>query len=164
VRDDDPVIVFEDTKLWSSKGPVPVDPDYLVPIGRAAVSKLGTDVTLIGIAGAIRPTLQAAQDLAAMGISAEVLDLRTLKPLDTESILVSVRKTGRLVLIENAHRMANASAEIAALVAEEAFTSLRAPIVRLSAPDVQVPFSPALEALMYPKREQIVAAAQRVCT
>lgn len=162
VRDDDPVMIFEDTKLWPLKGDVPTDPDYLVPIGKADIKRAGTDVTLVAIAGAIRTALDAAQTLAEQGVSVEVIDPRTLKPLDTETILRSVAKTGRLVLVENTHRMANVSAEIAAIVAEEAFDSLRKPILRLAAPDVHVPFSPVLEKMLFPDKERIVAAVKRL--
>jgi acetoin:2,6-dichlorophenolindophenol oxidoreductase subunit beta len=162
IRDDDPVVFFEDTKLWTTKGDVPTDPNCVIPIGRAEIRQSGTHVTIVAIAGAMRPTLEAAKVLGERGISAEVIDPRTLKPLDTETILNSVAKTGHLVIVENAHRMANAGAEISAIVSEEAFGSLRGPIVRLSAPDVHVPFSPALEKCLYPTKEQIVQAITRL--
>lgn len=162
VRDDDPVIMFEDTKLWPLKADVPNDPDYLVPIGKADIKRIGSDITLVAIAGAIRPALDAAQALAGEGISVEVIDLRTLKPLDTATILRSVEKTGRLVLVENAHRICSVTAEIGAIVAEQAFDCLRKPIRRLTAPDVHVPFSPTLEELLYPGKEAIIAAAKQV--
>jgi pyruvate/2-oxoglutarate/acetoin dehydrogenase E1 component len=162
VRDDDPVLIFEDTKLWPQKGDVPTDRDYLVPIGKADIKRAGNDVTIVAIAGAMRAALEAANALADEGISVEVIDPRTLKPLDMPAILQSVAKTGRLVLVENAHRVANASAEIAAVVCEEAFDCLRKPIVRLSAPDIHVPFSPALETTIYPGKAQIVAAVKRL--
>lgn len=162
VRDDDPVLIVEDIKLWTVKGDVPNDPDYLVPIGKADIKRSGTDVTIVAIAGAMRPAMEAAKALAAQGISIELIDPRTLKPLDIETILESVAKTGRLVLVENAHRIANVSAEIAASVCELAFDSLKKPIVRLSAPDVHVPFSPVLEQMLYPGKEEIIAAVRRV--
>jgi len=164
VRDDDPVLIFEDSKLWTMKEDVPTDPDFLVPIGKADIKRPGTDVTIVAIAGAMRPTLDATTSLAAAGISAEVIDPRTLKPLDMDTIIGSVAKTGRLVIVENAHRMVSASSEIAAIVAEEAFESLRKPIVRLTAPDVHVPFSPVLEQALYPRKEQIIAAVERLLT
>ena len=104
VRDDDPVIIFEDTKLWPVKGPVPSDPDFLVPIGKADIKRIGDDVTVIAIAGAMRQALDAAKSLERDGVSVELIDPRTLKPLDTATILGSVAKTGRLVVVENAHR------------------------------------------------------------
>lgn len=162
VRDDDPVLIFEDTKLWPVKGEVPTDPNYLVPIGKADIKRAGDDVTIIAIAGAMRPALEAAKTLVEQGVSAEVIDPRTLKPLDMDTIIGSVVRTGRLVLVENAHRMANVSAEIAAIVVEEAFESLKKPILRLSAPDVHVPFSPALERALYPGKEDIIAAVRRI--
>jgi acetoin:2,6-dichlorophenolindophenol oxidoreductase subunit beta len=162
VRDDDPVIIFEDTKLWPVKGDVPTDPNYLVPIGKADIKRAGGDVTIVAVAGAMRATLDAADMLAAEGISVEAIDPRTLKPLDMDTIISSVAKTGRLVLVENAHRMANVGAEIAAIVSEEAFDCLKKPIQRLSAPDVHVPFSPALETGFYPTKEKIIAAVKRI--
>jgi acetoin:2,6-dichlorophenolindophenol oxidoreductase subunit beta len=162
VRDDDPVIMFEDTKLWPTKGDVPDDPDYVIPIGHADVKQTGSDATIVAIAGAIRPTLDAAKALAQEGVSVEVIDPRTLKPLDIETIATSVSKTHRLVIVENAHRMTNVGAEIAATICEEAFESLKKPIVRLSAPDVHVPFSPALEAAIFPTKLQIIAAVKKL--
>lgn len=162
VRDDDPVIFFEDIKLWTVKEEVPTDPDFLVPIGKADIKRVGSDVTIVAIAGAMRPTLEAADALAEENIVVEVIDPRTLKPLDMETIVKSIAKTGRLVLVENAHRIASATAEIAAEVAEEAFESLKRPIIRLTAPDVQVPFSPVLEETLYPRKEQIIRAVKKL--
>jgi pyruvate/2-oxoglutarate/acetoin dehydrogenase E1 component len=162
VRDDDPVMFFEDMKLWTVKDDVPTDSNYLVPIGTADIKRAGTDVTVVAIAGAMRPTLEAAKALAADKVSVEVIDPRTLKPLDMETIIRSVTKTGRLVLVENANRMVNASSEIAAIVAEEAFETLKKPIIRLTAPDVHVPFSPVLENALYPQKEHIIAAVKKL--
>jgi pyruvate/2-oxoglutarate/acetoin dehydrogenase E1 component len=162
VRDDDPVLICEDTKLWPVKGDVPTDPDFLIPIGKADIKRPGTDVTLVAIAGAMRPALDAAEALAKSGVSVELIDPRTLKPLDMETILRSLAKTGRLVLVENAHRMCSVTAEIAATVAEEGLEYLKKPIQRLTAPDVHVPFSPALEQQMYPGKDQIIAAVRKI--
>ena len=162
VRDDDPVLIFEDTKLWPIKGPVSTDPEFLVPIGKAEVKQSGNDVTIVAIAAAMRPALEAAKALAAEGISVEVVDPRTLKPLDMPTIIRSVAKTGRLVLVENAHRLCNVTAEIAACVCEDAFECLKKPIQRLTAPDVHVPFSPALEAGLYPTKDRIIAAVKKI--
>lgn len=162
VRDDDPVIVFEDSKLWTLKDEVPTDPEFLLPIGKAHIKQPGNDVTLVAIAGAMRPALAASKALAQEGVSVELIDLRTLKPLDTETILASVAKTGRLVLVENAHRLCSVTGEIAATLSEEGFGYLKKPIQRLAAPDVHVPFSPVLEALLYPTQETIVAAVRKV--
>jgi pyruvate/2-oxoglutarate/acetoin dehydrogenase E1 component len=162
VRDDDPVVFFEETRLWTARGDVPTDPEYLVPLGKAEVKAAGDDVTLVAIGGAMLPALRAVEALAEEGISVELIDPRTLKPLDTETIVESVTKTGRLIVVENGHRVANVGAEIAATFCEEAFGTLRSPMVRLAAPDVQVPFSPALEADFYPRTEDIVAAARKL--
>jgi len=162
VRDDDPVIFFEDTKLWTVRDDVSSDRDHLVPIGKAHIKRVGSDVTVIAIAGAMRPTLEAANALAQENISVEVVDPRTLKPLDMETIIGSVAKTGRLVVVENAHRVAGASAEIVANVCQESFESLKKPCVRLTAPDVHVPFSPTLEKTLYPQRDDIIAAVKKL--
>jgi pyruvate/2-oxoglutarate/acetoin dehydrogenase E1 component len=162
VRDDDPVIIFEDSKLWGIKGEVPTDPDFLIPIGKAHIRRVGSDVTLVAIAAAMRPALDAAKALGDEGVSVEVIDLRTLKPLDIETILHSVAKTGRLVVVENAHRLCSVAGEISACVAEEGFDLLKKPIQRLAAPDVHVPFSPVLEELMYPNNDKIIAAVKKV--
>ena len=162
VRDNDPVMMFEDSKLWTVKGEVPTDPEHLIPIGKAHIQQAGSDVTLIAIGGAMRVTLEAAKALTEDGISVEVIDLRTLKPLDTDTIFRSIAKTGRLVLVENAHRLCSVTAEIDAIVAQDAFEYLKKPIQRLTAPDVHVPFSPVLESLLYPGKEQIVAAAKKI--
>ena len=162
VRDDDPVMFFEDIKLWTVKEDVPTDPDFVLPIGKADIKRAGSDVTIVAVGGAMRPTLEAADALAEEDISVEVIDPRTLKPLDMETIFKSIARTGRLVLVENAHRIATATSEIAAEVAELAFESLKRPIVRLTAPDVQVPFSPVLEETLYPRKEQIIRAVKKL--
>jgi pyruvate/2-oxoglutarate/acetoin dehydrogenase E1 component len=158
IRDDDPVMIFEDTTLWTTKEEVSTDPDRLVPIGKAEVKHLGSDVTIVAIAGCMKHALAAAAALEEEGISVEVVDPRSLVPLDTETIIQSVRKTGRLIVVDNANRTCNAAAEIAAIVAEEAFESLQRPIRRLSTPDVHIPFSPALEKGLYPSRDSIILA------
>lgn len=162
IRDENPVMVFEDTRLWPVKEDVPTDPERLLPLGKALITRPGTDVTMVAIAGAMRPARQAAEVLAAEGISVELIDPCTLKPLDTETIIASVARTGRLVLIENAHRIASACSEISAVVSEEAFDALKKPIVRLTAPDVHVPFSTVLENVMYPQQETIVSAVRKL--
>ncbi|WFU71266.1 transketolase C-terminal domain-containing protein [Bradyrhizobium sp. CB2312] len=162
IRDGDPVLVFEDTRLWPLKGDVPTNPERIIPIGKADMKCEGKDVTLIAIAGAIRPTMQAVDALAKQGISVEVIDPRTLKPLDHEAFKKSVAKTGRLVIVEDAHPVCNVGSEIAAVMVEEAFDLLKRPILRLSAPDIHVPFSPSLENDFYPTTERIVAAVRRL--
>ena len=162
IRDDDPVIVFEDNDLWGRKEAVPTDPDFLVPLGQAAVRREGSDVTIVSVAGCLLQVVPAAEQLAKEGVSAEVIDVRSLVPLDKATILASVEKTGRLVVVDYANRTAGAAAEIAAIVAEEAFGALKAPIQRVTTPDVQIPFSPKLERPLYPNKEKIMAAVRRI--
>lgn len=161
IDSDDPVLVFEAVLLWGLKEEVD-DDEYRIPLGVARVVREGTDVTVVAISGSVPEALGAAKVLEEEGLSVEVIDPRTLVPLDTATILRSVRKTGRLVVAEPAHRTCGAAGEIAAIVAEEAFESLTAPIVRVTAPDMQIPFSPSLEKQMYPTKLTIAAAARRV--
>ncbi len=157
----DPVLTFEACILWGLKEEVR-DDEYWIPFGVARTHREGTDVTIVAISSSVQEALAAANELAEEGISVEVVDPRTLVPLDKQAILTSVAKTGRLVVVEPAHRTCGAAGEIAALVAEEVFDSLKAPIVRLAAPDMQIPFSPALEKQMYPNKADIIAAVRRV--
>ena len=162
IRDDDPVMVFEDNDLWFKRGSCPADPDFLVPIGVADVKRAGSDLTIVSVAGCLPHALEAADVLAAEGVAAEVIDVRTLVPLDREAILRSVAKTGRLVVVDYAHRTCGAAAEIAAIVAEDGFASLRRPIQRVTTPDVNIPFAPALEKPLYPSAGRIAGAARRI--
>lgn len=157
----DPVLTFEACILWGLKEEVQ-DDEYWIPFGVARTHREGTDVTIVAISNSVQEALAAANELAEEGISVEVVDPRTLVPLDKQAILKSVAKTGRLVVVEPAHRTCGAAGEISALVAEEVFDSLKAPIVRLAAPDMQIPFSPALEKQMYPNKADIIAAVRRV--
>jgi len=171
VRDENPVLIFEHKLLYGSKGPrsergtvsaigeVPEE-EYLVPIGEGIVRRQGKDVTIVGKLLTMYRALEAADILAESGIEAEVIDPRTLVPLDKELILASVRKTGRLVIAEEDNRTGGWAAEIAAIVADEAFIWLDAPIKRVSAPDVPPPFAPALEREYVPSAEKIVAAVR----
>ena len=171
VRDENPVLMFEHKLLYGSKGPrsergaisavgeVPEE-EYLVPIGKGIVRREGKDVTIVGKLLMMHRALQAAEMLAEQGIEAEVIDPRTLVPLDKELILASVRKTGRLVVVEEDNKTGGWAAEIAALVADEAFIWLDAPIKRVSAPDVPPPFAPVLEREYVPSTEKVVAAVQ----
>jgi acetoin:2,6-dichlorophenolindophenol oxidoreductase subunit beta len=162
IRDDDPVVVFEDSTLWTVKEEVSTDPEALVPIGKADVKHEGSDVTVVAIAGCVKHALAAAKHLESEGISIEVVDPRTLVPLDKETIIRSVAKTGRLIVVDNANRTCGAAAEIAAIVGEEAFESLKRPIIRLTTPDVHIPFSPVLEKPLFPSQSSIVAAVTRL--
>jgi len=159
--DPNPVLFIEHKKLYQLKGEVPEE-EYCIPFGEAAVARAGRDVTVVATSLMVRMSLEAASTLAGEGIEAEVIDPRTLVPLDEEAILESVRKTGRLVVVHEAWRRAGAGAEIAALVAEKGFDSLRAPIVRVAAEDVPIPFSPVLEEFVLPNAIKIAAAVRSV--
>jgi pyruvate dehydrogenase E1 component beta subunit len=161
VDTDDPVLTFEACTLWGMKEEVSEE-EYRIPFGRARTLRAGSDVTVVAISSAVPEAVKAAEALADEGISAEVIDPRTLVPLDVATVVASVARTGRLVVADPAHRTCGAAAEIAALVVEEAFESLRAPIVRVTTPDTQIPFSPALEHRLYPNRTCIAEAVRRV--
>jgi len=162
VRDDDPVMIFEDCNLWAKKQQVSTDPDYLIPIGRADIKRAGSDVTIISIGACLPMVLAASDTLQKQGISAEVVDPRTLVPLDRETLIQSVAKTGRLVIVDNAHRTNSAASEIAAVIAEEAFESLRKPIQRVTTPDVHIPFSSVLEKTVYPTVADVIEAVNKI--
>ena len=161
VADDNPVFWADHVKLFDVTGPVP-DEVEAIPFGVADIKREGTDVTIVATSYMVVRSLEAAVVLAGHGISAEVVDPRTIVPLDRDAVLRSVAKTGRLVVVDEGHRSAGVAAEIAALVAEEVFDSLRAPIRRVAALDVPIPFSPPLEAFVEPTLAKIVAAAQDV--
>ena len=162
VDSDDPVLIFEAVPLWGLKEEV-TDAAYHIPLGVARIRRLGTDVTVVAISGCVPMALKVAEELAAEGISCEVIDPRTLAPLDTRTIVESVLKTGRLVVTEPAHRTCGAAAEIVSVVADKAYGALRAPIKRVCSLNMQVPFSPALEHLIYPTPERLRAAIEAVC-
>lgn len=159
IRDDNPVLFFVDMALAYQEGDVP-EGEHLVPLGRAAVRRAGGDVTLVSYGKTVHACLQAADGLAAQGIAAEVLDLRTVKPLDERAVLASVRKTGRLVVVHEASRICGVGAEIAALVAEHAFDALKAPVVRLTGPDAPAASSFPLEQAYAPQAAAIAQAAR----
>ena len=159
---DDPVLIFEAVPLWGQKEEVQ-DDEYWIPFGQARIRREGTDVTVVAISGAVPLAMKAAELMAAKGISVEVIDPRTLVPMDTKTMIESVRRTGRLVITEPAGRTCGAAAEISAIICEAAFDALRAPIKRVTGLNMQVPFSPALEPQLYPTTERIVAAIEAVC-
>jgi pyruvate dehydrogenase E1 component beta subunit len=158
IRDDNPVIVFEDKMNFTTKGPVP-DGEHLVPIGLADVKREGEDVTLIATSSMVYVALAAAEALEDDGVSAEVVDPRTLAPLDRDTLVESARKTGRVIVVDEGYRSYGASAELAAAVAEGAFWHLDAPVRRVAAMDVPIPFSPVLEDETVPTPERVVEAA-----
>ena len=160
IRDDDPVIICNNRQLMGIRFDVDVpEESYTVPLGQADVAREGTDVTLLGISYMTQICLQAAEDLAAQGYSAEVIDLLSLSPMDDEAILKSVRKTRRIVIVDEDYPRCSMAGDIAALVAEEAFDYLDAPPKRVTPPHTSVPYSMPLEALFVPTKEQVVAAA-----
>ena len=158
IRDDNPVIYFENKYLYRHiRGEVPEE-DYVVPLGVADVKRQGEDITVIAYGAMVHESLAAAEDLAQEGIDVEVVDLRTLKPLDRETVLESARKTGKVAIVHEAHRTCGLGGEVAALIAEEAFEWLDAPLVRITAPDTPVPYSPPLEDAFRPSAWRIAAA------
>jgi pyruvate/2-oxoglutarate/acetoin dehydrogenase E1 component len=163
IRDNNPVISFESGRLMGRKGPVPED-DYAIPFGVADVKRSGDDVTVVALAWLVHEALAAAEDLAKEGISVEVVDPRTLVPLDTATIRASVRKTGRLVIADEAGPTCGFSAEVAAVVTEDAttFASLNAPVKRVCALPVPIPYSPVLESAVFPDRWRIIAGIREV--
>jgi pyruvate/2-oxoglutarate/acetoin dehydrogenase E1 component len=163
IRDNNPVISFESSRLMGVKGPVP-DEDYTIPLGVADVKREGSDVTIVALAWLVHEALAAAEELAKEGISVEIVDPRSLVPLDAETIRNSVRKTGRLVIADEAGPTAGFSAEIAALATEDAatFARLKAPIKRVCALQVPIPYSPVLEDHVFPNRHRIVAGVREV--
>jgi len=162
IRDPNPVVFLEHELLYGQSFPVP-DGDFVLPIGKAAVKRQGTDVTLVAHSRMVGYALQAAERLAADGISAEVIDLRTLRPLDTDTVVESVKKTSRLVCCEEGWRYFGVGAEIAATVVSEAFDYLDAPPIRVHQKDVPLPYAANLEALSLPNADDIVAAVKKVC-
>jgi len=161
IRDPNPVVFIEDMMLYFVPGPVP-EGDYLVPIGKADVKRPGRDVTVVTWSKMLGVALNAAQRLAEEGIELEVVDLRSLVPLDKDAILHSVRKTGRLVVLHEATRTGGFAGEVAAVVMEEGFASLKAPLRRVTGPDIPVPASPPLERFYIPGEDQLIAAVREI--
>jgi acetoin:2,6-dichlorophenolindophenol oxidoreductase subunit beta len=159
IRDDDLVVVFENKMLYAMSGEVPED-EYIIPLGKADIKREGTDVTVVAISRMVHQALAAADALQADGISVEIVDPRTLSPLDEETILNSVAKTHRLVIVDEDNPRCSAATDIAALAADKAFTELDAPIKLVTAPHTPVPFSPPLEQFYIPSPERIVATVQ----
>lgn len=161
IRDDNPVIFIEDMTLYFAPGPVP-EGEYTIPIGAADVKRPGSDVTVVTWSKMLGVAFKAAAALSKDGIEMEIVDLRTLAPLDKYTILQSVRKTGRLIVLHEATRTGGFGGEIAALVAEEAFDSLKAPVKRVAPPDIPVPFSPPLEQFYIPNEGQLIQAVKAI--
>jgi acetoin:2,6-dichlorophenolindophenol oxidoreductase subunit beta len=159
IRDNNPVVIFEDKLMYQDKAPVPED-EYLIPFGKANIKREGRDITFVATSSMVQVAEKAAAILEREGISAEVIDPRTIVPLDEETILTSVRKTARAIVIDEGHQSYGVSAEIAARISEKAFYHLDAPVLRMGAMDVPIPFSPALEDLTVPTPEALADRAR----
>ncbi|MGH7325274.1 MAG: pyruvate dehydrogenase complex E1 component subunit beta [Candidatus Rokuibacteriota bacterium] len=163
IRDDNPVIFIESETLYAVKGEVPEDPDFLIPLGQAAVRREGTDVTVIAYMGMMYRALEVADELAREGISVEIVDPRTLRPMDAGTIIGSVRKTHRAVVVEAGAGFAGMGSEIAAFITEQAFDDLDAPVERVTGASAPMPYARNLERAKTPSKEKIMAAVRRVC-
>jgi len=163
IRDLNPVIFLENEILYGHSSPVPKLDDFVLPIGKAKIARAGNDVTIIAWSMGMSYALKAADELAKDGIDAEVIDLRTLKPMDTETIITSVQKTGRAVTVEEGWQQSGVGAEIAARIVEHAFDYLDAPVARVSGKDVPMPYAANLEKLALPSVAEVVEAAKAVC-
>lgn len=161
IRDDNPVMFFEHKLLYNIKGPVPEE-EYTVPLGMADVKREGEDVTVVATLYMVHKSLAAAEELSKEGISVEVVDPRTLVPLDKQAIINSVKKTGRIAIVTEDCKTGGVSAEIAAIIAEEAIDYLDAPVKRVAEPDTPIPFSPPLERFVIPDEKRIIGAVKEV--
>ena len=163
IRDDNPCMFLEHKWIYRRiKEAVPEEPDFLVPIGKADVKRAGDDVSIVTYGAMVHKAVEAAENLAARGISAEVVDLRTIRPLDEETVLRSIEKTSRALVLSESYRFLGVGAEVAATIAERAFEHLDAPVERLSPPNIPVPFSPTLEDAFLPGVSDIEAAVERL--
>ncbi len=163
IRDDNPVIFIEAETLYTVKSEVPEDPDFLIPLGQAAVRREGTDVTVVAYMGMMYRAIEAAEELEKEGISVEVVDPRTLRPMDTGTIIGSVRKTHRAVVVEAGAGFAGMGSEIAAFITEQAFDDLDAPVERVTGANAPMPYARNLERAKMPSKERILDAIRRVC-
>ncbi len=162
IRDENPVAIFEDKMMFQSKGIVPEE-EYTIPLGEADIKREGSDITIVATSSMIEVSLAAADLLDAAGISAEVIDPRTIVPLDKETIVESARKTSRAIVVDEGYERGGVTAEIASVIADEAFYYLDAPVKRMGAMDVPVPFSPALEDITVPTPETVAETARVLC-
>jgi acetoin:2,6-dichlorophenolindophenol oxidoreductase subunit beta len=162
IRDENPVVFFEDKMMYQLKGPVP-EGEYTIPLGVADVKREGTDLTVVATSSMVHVALGAARALADVGISVEVIDPRTTYPLDAAALIASAVKTGRVIVLDEGYARYGVTGEIAAVIADGAFDSLDAPVKRIGAMDVPVPFSPVLEDLTVPTQDAVVAMAKTLC-
>ena len=163
IRDPNPVIFLENEVLYGQTFDVPVSPDFVVPFGKAKILRAGTDVTITAFSIMVGKALEAADALAEKGISAEVIDLRSIRPLDLDTIVASVAKTNRLVTCEEGWPAFGIGSELAALMMEHAFDHLDAPVKRVAGQDVPMPYAANLERMALPQTENIIEAAEAVC-
>src|SRR6266542_6324941 len=164
IRDDNPVIFIESETLYAVKGEVPDDPDFTIPLGKAIVRREGTDITVVAYMGMMYRALEVAEDLAKDGISVEIVDPRTLRPMDSETIIGSVRKTHRAVVLEAGAGFAGMGSEIASFITENAFDDLDAPVVRVTGENAPMPYARNLELLKTPSKAKIAGAIREVCS
>lgn len=162
IRDENPVAIFEDKMLFQSKGPVP-DEDYVIPLGVADIKRRGEDITLVATSSMVQVALEAAELLATLGISAEVVDPRTTVPLDKAALVASAKKTSRALIVDEGYEMYGVTAEMASVIADGAFYYLDAPVKRMGAMNVPVPFSPVLEDLTVPTTARVVEIVKTLC-
>ncbi|HSB03525.1 MAG TPA: alpha-ketoacid dehydrogenase subunit beta [Anaerolineales bacterium] len=163
IRDENPVVILEDKMMYKTvKGPVPTE-EYTVPLGVADVKREGTDITLVATSSMVYVALEAANLLAEIGISAEVVDPRTLVPLDKQTLIESAKKTSRAIIIDEGYEQYGVTAELASVIADGAFYYLDAPVKRMGAMNVPIPFSPALEDLTIPNAQQVLEMAKSLC-
>ena len=163
IRDDNPVVFIESETLYAVKGEVPDDEDFLIPLGQAVVRREGTDVTVIAYMGMMYRAMEAAEELAKEGISVEIVDPRTLRPMDTATIVGSVRKTHRAVVVEAGAGFAGMGSEIAAFITEQAFDDLDAPVERVTGASAPMPYARNLERAKTPSKERVLEAIRNVC-
>ncbi len=162
IRDDSPVVVFEDKMMYQTKGPVPAE-DFVIPLGAAEVKREGRDVTIVATSSMVHVSLSAADLLEKEGISAEIVDPRTTVPLDRDTLVRSVTKTGRAIVVDEGYEGYGVTAELASVIGEGAFYHLDTPVRRVGAMDVPIPFSPVLEDLTVPTPESVAATARELC-
>jgi len=163
IRDDNPVIFIESETLYGIKGEVPEDPEFTIPLGKAEIRREGTDVTVFAYMGMVYRVLEVAEELAKEGISCEVVDPRTLRPMDVDTMIGSVRKTHRAVVVEAGAGFAGMGSEISSFVTENAFDDLDAPVERVTGANAPMPYAKNLEQAKTPSKEKIIAAIRRVC-
>jgi pyruvate dehydrogenase E1 component beta subunit len=162
IRDDNPVVFFEDKMMYKMKGPVPPE-DYTIPFGVADIKRAGTDITIVATSSMVQVALGAAKLLEEAGISAEVIDPRTAWPLDEKTLVESVKKTSRAIVVDEGYERYGVTAEIASVIAQGAFFNLEAPVKRMGAMHVPIPFSPPLEDVTVPTEQSVFEAAKAIC-